>query len=105
MAKKFKMYLGGEWVDREEKIRVVNPYDNKLVATVPSASKKDYTRAITLAHKAFAETRELPSYRREAILRAIADGIEKDIEKFTRMMCLELGKAYRDARGEVTRSI
>jgi acyl-CoA reductase-like NAD-dependent aldehyde dehydrogenase len=105
MAKKFKMYLGGKWLDRKNKIRVTNPYDNSLTGTVAAASKEDYTKAIDIAHKTFAVTRELPSYKREETLRAIAAGLEKNVDKFATMMSRELGKAFKDSRGEVMRSV
>ncbi|RKX28107.1 MAG: aldehyde dehydrogenase [Candidatus Zixiibacteriota bacterium] len=75
------------------------------MGTVPAASKKDYTEAIKIAHEAFSKTRDLPSYKREATCRSIAAGLEKNIDKFARMMALELGKAYKDCRLEVTRAI
>ena len=31
MAKKYKMYLGGKWVDSTNKIEVRSPYNQKLV--------------------------------------------------------------------------
>ena len=105
MAKNWKMYLGGEWVDRKERIDVLNPFDDSLVGRVPSAAPEDYTKAIEIAGKNFAVTRELPSYKRAEACLAVAKGIEKDIEKFTQMMSMELGKAYKDAKGEVKRAI
>lgn len=105
MAKNWKMYLGGEWVDRKDKIEVVNPFDDSVVGKVASASPEDYTQAIDIAEKTFAVTRELPSYKRAEACLAVAKGIEKDIEKFTKMMSMELGKAYKDAKGEVKRAI
>jgi glyceraldehyde-3-phosphate dehydrogenase (NADP+) len=105
MAKNYKIYLGGKWVDRPEKIRVESPYDNSLVAQVAAASKADYSKAIDMADKAFAVTRELPAYKREETCRAIAAGLEKNIDKFAKTMSMELGKAYKDAKGEVTRAI
>lgn len=104
MAKNYKMYLGGKWVDRPNKIRVTYPVDNSLVARVASASKADYIRAITVAQQVFAETRDLPSYKREATCLAIAAGLEKNIEKFTRTIVMELGKSYRDSKLEVMRA-
>lgn len=105
MAKNYKMYLGGSWVNREEKIRVFSPYDDSHVATVAAASKHDYTNAIWIADKTFATTRNLPSYKRAETCLAIARGLEKNIEKFAKMMSLELGKAYKDSKLEVMRAI
>ena len=105
MAKKYKMYLGGKFVDRKTTIEVRSPYDNTHVGTVAAATKADYTEAIKLAHKAFAQTRELPSYKREEICKQISDGILKNADKFATTMTKELGKAYKDAYGEVIRSV
>jgi acyl-CoA reductase-like NAD-dependent aldehyde dehydrogenase len=105
MVKSYKMYLGGKWVDRKNKIRVESPYDDSLVATVAAASKKDYVEAIRIAGETFRVTRDLPSYKREATCRAIAAGLEKNIDRIGKAMTLELGKALKDARGEVARAI
>ena len=105
MARNHKMYLGGKWVDRKNKIKVINPYDNSVVGSVAAASSDDYTKAIDIAQKTFRITRDLPSYKREETCRSIAAGLEKDIDKLARTMSRELGKAYKDAKGEVTRAI
>ena len=41
-----KMFLDGNWVDREEKINVVNPFDGEIFDTVPKASVDDVLCAI-----------------------------------------------------------
>jgi len=105
MAKNYKMYLAGKWIGSKNKIRVESPYDDQLVGTVAAAGKKDYTAAIDAAEKAFEITRTLPSYVRENICMQIADGLRKNKEKFARMITLEMGKAIKDARAEVDRSV
>lgn len=105
MARNYKMYLGGKWVDRKSKIEVFNPYDNTLVGRVAAASPEDYTAAIKIAHETFRVTRELPSYKREETCRSIAAGLEKNVDRLAEMMARELGKALKDARGEVIRAI
>lgn len=105
MAKNYKMYLGGNWANSENKLKVFSPWDDSHVATVASASKKDYTKAIRIANDTFAITRNLPSYKRAETCLAIAYGLEKNIDKFTKMMVWELGKAYKDCKLEVTRAI
>ncbi len=105
MTKNYKMYLGGKWVDRKNRIKVLNPYDGSEVGSVAAASKEDYLKAIEIAHKTFRVTRELPCYKREETCRQIAAGLEKNFDKLAKMMSRELGKALKDARGEVTRAI
>ena len=104
MAKSYKMYLAGKWIAAKDTIRVESPYNDKLVGTVASATKKDYTKAIDEAQKAFEITRNLPSYVRERICQQIADGIRANTEKMAKMMSLEMGKAIKDARVEVDRA-
>ncbi|MGH8014779.1 MAG: aldehyde dehydrogenase family protein [Candidatus Zixiibacteriota bacterium] len=102
---KYKIYLGGQWVDRKEKIKVESPYDGKIVGEVAMATKADFTKAIEIADKTFAESRELPSYVREGACKSIAEGLKKNFDKFSRTMSLEVGKAIRDSEIEVNRAI
>jgi glyceraldehyde-3-phosphate dehydrogenase (NADP+) len=105
MNKKFRLFLGGEWIDRKSSIEVRSPYDNALVGTVAAASAKDFTSAIALADRSFALTRRLASYQREAACRAVAEGLEKKSEEFAVMMSRELGKALKESRLEVARAV
>ncbi|HEX2897499.1 MAG TPA: aldehyde dehydrogenase family protein, partial [candidate division Zixibacteria bacterium] len=105
MPDKFGIYLGGKWVERKETTKVVSPYDGKVVGEVAMATKADFTKAIEIADKTFALTRELPSYVREGACKAIADGLKKSFDKFSKTMSLEVGKAIRDSEIEVNRAI
>jgi acyl-CoA reductase-like NAD-dependent aldehyde dehydrogenase len=105
MTKHYKMYLGGQWKDSKAKLTVTSPYDDSIVGTSAMATAADYAEAIDLAEKAFAVTRELPSYKREEICLNIVAGLEKNLDKFARMMSIEVGKVYRDSVGEVKRAI
>ena len=100
-----RIYLGGQWLDRQKRITVTNPFNDSAVASVAAASEDDYRTAITLAEQAFTLTRELPSYRREAICLAIAQGLVENSERFATTMALELGKAVKECRTEVNRAI
>ncbi|MEE8149156.1 MAG: aldehyde dehydrogenase family protein, partial [candidate division Zixibacteria bacterium] len=105
MARHYKIYLGGKWVDRQEKIEVKSPYDGKVAGTVAMASKADFTKAIDIAEKAFEKTRQLPSYVREEACLAVAEGLRKNSDKFAKMMSLEIGKALKDSEVEVFRAV
>jgi glyceraldehyde-3-phosphate dehydrogenase (NADP+) len=105
MTREYSFYLGGEWKNSPSKITVENPWDDSIVGQVAKASSKDITSAIDAAQAAFSETRELPAYRRETACRKIADLLELRAEEFARMMTLELGKAIKESRLEVTRAI
>ena len=46
-----KMYLDGSWVDRDEKIDVVNPFNGEIFDTVPKSSVDDVMTAIASAER------------------------------------------------------
>jgi acyl-CoA reductase-like NAD-dependent aldehyde dehydrogenase len=60
--------------------------------------------AIQAAVRAFEVTRKLPSYERQRVLRAVAQGITDRREEFARTIALEAGKPIRTARAEVERA-
>ena len=44
-----RMYICGEWVDRDEKMPVINPFDQSAFDTVPRGSADDVQAAIASA--------------------------------------------------------
>lgn len=99
------MYLGGGFVSSDNRIEVRSPWDRSLVGCATAASKADYRKAITLAQRAYQQTRKLACHEREAILYQIVAGLEKAKEKLARSIAMEMGKVIRDARGEVARAV
>ena len=97
------MLINGEWVDREEKIEVRDPYDNSLVDTVPRATVDDVKRAIAAAVEGFKIARKLPTYKRTEILYKTAEIVKERSEDFARTIAREGSKTIREARKEVYR--
>jgi glyceraldehyde-3-phosphate dehydrogenase (NADP+) len=100
-----KMLLGGEWVDRDDRIEVRNPYDNSLLDTVPSASVEDVRAAVTAAVEGYRINRDLPAHRRMEILRRTADIVKERSEEFARTIATEGSKTIREARKEAGRAV
>ena len=100
----FGVVLGAEHVTRGDTFSVRNPYDGSLVGTVHYAGPNEIERAIANAERAFAVTRKLPSWKREAILLAVAAGIAGRREALARTIALEAGKPIKTARLEVDRA-
>jgi acyl-CoA reductase-like NAD-dependent aldehyde dehydrogenase len=105
MARHYKMYLSGEWIDSPRQFRVESPFDDSLVGTVAEADRDQFSLAIAKADAAFEQTRELPAYCRERVCRQIADELEKRSDEFASVMSQELGKALKDCRAEVGRAV
>ena len=100
-----KMYLGGEWVGRDETMSVVNPYDNSIIDTVPKAGIEDIDAAVASAVRGAAVMAKIPAYDRFLMLRKAADLLEERREDIARTITMEEGKVISEARTEVGRAV
>ena len=100
-----RMYIGGEWVDRDEKISVFNPYDNSVIDTVPAASVEDVDTAIASAVRGAKAMAKLTAYDRFSILRKTADLLQERREELGRIITMEEGKVIAEGRTEVDRAV
>ena len=100
-----KMLIAGKWVDKKDKIEVRDPFDDKLVDTVPSGDAADIKAAIAAAEKGFQINRNLPAHERIRILNKTADIIAANAEDFARTIAMEGSKTIREARKEASRCV
>ena len=80
---------------------VRSPWDGREAGRVGVPSGAEIETAVAKAAKIFKTTRKLPTYRRAAILRAVAEGILGKKEALARTIALEAGKPLKAARTEV----
>lgn len=99
-----KMFINGEWVDRDQKIEVLNPFDGSLVDTVPTATAEDVEAAIAGAVRGAEIMRNLPAYDRFQILRRAADLMVERQADLGRTISLEEGKILSEGVFEASRS-
>ena len=83
---------------------VRSPWDGREAGRVGVPSGAEIETAVARAAKIFETTRKFPTYRRAAILRAVADGILGKKEALARTIALEAGKPLKAARTEVDRA-
>ena len=96
--------VNGESVRTGATFQVRSPFDGAAVATVHYAGPAEIERAIAGAVRAFAATRLIPSWKREAVLVAIAAAIAGRREELAGVIAREAGKPIRTARLEVDRA-
>jgi acyl-CoA reductase-like NAD-dependent aldehyde dehydrogenase len=99
------MYVGGEWVVKDDKIEVINSYNNSVIDTVPSADLEDLDTAIASAARGAKVMAEIPAYDRYLMLRKTAEIMEARHEDFGRTITLEEGKIIAEGRLEASRAI
>lgn len=98
------LLCGREWTDGET-FEVRSPWDQGLVGRVTKATRNDARQAVTHAVSSVRRTRALPRWKRGEILRAVADALVAQRERFEQLIVAEAGKPIRQARTEVDRSI
>lgn len=105
------LYLANESVfvnsnsNSNSKISVTDKYTNKVVAQVSAANKAIVDKAILAAQKAAPALRALSSFERRQILAHCIARLQERKEEFIDIICTEVGKSWKDAKGEVMRSI
>jgi acyl-CoA reductase-like NAD-dependent aldehyde dehydrogenase len=99
-----KMYVAGQWIDKAQKIDVVNPYDNSVIDTVPRADRGDVERALQAAVHGAQVMAKLPGYERWKILKRAAEIIQERAEELGRLISSEEGKVIAEGRLEASRA-
>ena len=100
-----KMYLSGNWVDRDDKMPVRNPFDQSELDTVPRATAADVDAAVTSAVRGSEVMGKMPAYDRYMILQRTADLMAERAEDLAQTITKEEGKVLAEGRGEVQRAI
>src|SRR2546422_5828256 len=97
------MFIDGEWVDskREEIINVVNPATERVIASVPKASRDQAKAALEAAEDAQPKWEDLAPLQRAAFLLKTAQRIRREKERLARLLTSEQGKPLFEARGEI----
>ena len=99
------MLIAGQWIDKNEKIDVRDPFDNSLIDTVPRGTQEDLENAIKSAQKGFEISKKLSVHKRMEILEKTAAYIKDNLDDFATVIAREGSKTIREARKETLRCI
>jgi len=93
MSKNYQMYIGGKWVDAQNKetFEDHNPYNGEVFATVPKGKRADATRAIEAASAAFPGWAATPPTVRQKLFLKAADIFEKRQDELISVLGEETG--------------
>jgi aldehyde dehydrogenase (NAD+) len=97
---KFGIFINGKWRDPSSKewFDSINPANNKKLARIAQASKKDVDDAVKAAHKAFSSWSDTPGHIRARYLYAIARQVQKHSRLFAVLESMDNGKPIRETR-------
>ena len=96
VAKKRQMLINGKWVDAAsgKTFPTYNPATGEVLAHVAEGDKEDIDRAVAAARAAFDKGpwRNITPSERGRVIWKLADLLEKRLEEFAQLECLDQGK-------------
>ena len=97
-----ELYIDGRW-KRASGQPVINPADESVLGTVPTATRADLDDALAAAERGFALWRNTAPAKRAQIILKAAQLIRERVEPMAIAMTLEQGKPIEQARLEILR--
>ena len=98
-----RSYIDGKWVDAKDgsHFAVDNPATGAQIASVANLGPTDAQAAIDAANRAFPAWRARTAKERSAILRRWFELIVANTDDLARIMTIEQGKPFPEAKGEI----
>lgn len=100
-----KQFIDGEWVysTSDETRKIINPFNQDIIAEVTEGNEVDTKRAIQAARKAFdkGEWSNMSAVERGKLVRHIARLIERDKEELAQLESLDTGKTVDESRDDM----
>jgi malonate-semialdehyde dehydrogenase (acetylating) / methylmalonate-semialdehyde dehydrogenase len=100
-------YAGGAWrkSSATEFVNVTNPANGELIARTPLSTKADVEGVVQAAATAFPAWRRTPAGERIQYLFKLKTLLEDHIDELSRIITLENGKTFGEAKAEYRRAI
>lgn len=101
MSDIFKLLIGGELVDGDSSMEVIDPAIGTAFLSVPRGSQRQFDQAVAAAKAAQPGWAGKPLEERRARLLTLADGVRDGAGDFARTLVREQGKPLAEAQVEV----
>src|SRR2546425_5328990 len=100
-------YVNGAWcrATATEYFDVTNPATSELLARTPLSTSADVDAAVQAAADAFPAWRRTPPGERVQYLFKLKNLLEENLDELSRLITLENGKTFAEARAEMRRGI
>ena len=98
-----RLFIGGKWLESDDRFPVVNPYTGEEIAGVSTADSAHLEQAVTAAETSGMSS--LTGAQRYEILSNTAGAIERESVELARLIVAETGKPLRYSAGEVERAV
>jgi acyl-CoA reductase-like NAD-dependent aldehyde dehydrogenase len=98
-------FLGEEKSSDAPTFEQVRPQDGQIIGRITEAGQHGVEAAVTIAAAAFAMHRASPVHQRVGWLKGAADALSQTVDEIASLICEDVGKPIRIARGEVRRGV
>ncbi|MDP3748090.1 MAG: aldehyde dehydrogenase family protein [Phenylobacterium sp.] len=98
----YRLLIGGELVDGDATMEVINPATEEVLAVCPRGSERQLNAAVAAAKSAFKGWAKTPMAGRRALVLKLADAIEARTEEFARLLTQEQGKPLAESTAEIS---
>ena len=107
MEPKLQNYVNGEWraSTATEFVEVINPATQEVLTRTPLSTQADVDAAVQTAAQAFPAWRRTPPGERIQYLFKLKNLLEEHIDELARLITLENGKTFGEAKAELRRGI
>lgn len=109
MTKELKHYINGQWVDSSNpnKLDIINPATQKVIARAPSATKEETEEAIKIAKRTFESGiwSDQSPQERGAVLLQIAELLQENFDELRDIEVQNNGKTKREAESDVEEAV
>ena len=96
-----RMLIGGEWIDRADRIEVKNPArPDEIVGTIVRGKPADVDAAVAAAKKAQPKWGAMSYVARAKMLEPALAALEQNIDERAALYVRENGKTFKEAKGE-----
>jgi succinate-semialdehyde dehydrogenase/glutarate-semialdehyde dehydrogenase len=100
MALRSDAFIDGAWRTSERRFAVLNPANQETIAEVPDLGAAEAQAAIDAAHRALPAWAAKTAKERAQVLRAWFNLMIRDLDRLGRLISLEGGKPFAEAKGE-----
>jgi glyceraldehyde-3-phosphate dehydrogenase (NADP+) len=105
IMKDYPLLIGGNEVTTENRLNVLDPYDNAIVGKTYLAGTEELEQAIETAQSIQSELWALPTHARSNALLKISNELNKRRHELANLLAAECGKPLKYAQGEIDRAV
>jgi acyl-CoA reductase-like NAD-dependent aldehyde dehydrogenase len=100
-----RIFFGDVEVNKTKSGEVKNPYNSRVVSRYPICDSSDAKEALSIAKRAFESNREITLSQRVEWVEDVIKSLQKDQERFAKIITDEIAKPIKFSRIEIQRCI